>query len=162
VIATHRTAVFVDLPRPPLSRPPEAPEPPARRERPERPLASFHPLILAVCRETRRFPERDPVELGPSIRGAALAAAEAMLAGWQLRDRPLSLATALVESLRRLRELACCIEIARRLGYLGLAEATELLALQARAWRAASALADLPTLDDRRETSEGPLSNRGS
>jgi hypothetical protein len=166
MIAIHRTAGIVDPIRP--SRRPrlaEAPEPPVRpatKARSDTPLVSFHPLILAVCRETRRFPADDPVELGPSIRDAALAAAEAVLGGWQLRDWPLCLAAALVESLRRLRELACCIEIARRLGYLCAADAAELLALQARAWRAVSALADLPTPDDRRETPEGPLSNPGS
>jgi hypothetical protein len=143
VIAIHRTSALPDLPRSTLGRPAEVPEPPARPVPPARPLASFHPLILAVCRETRRFPVDDPVELGPSIRGAALAAAEAVLAGCQLRDRPVGLATALVEALRRLRELACCIVIARRLGYLDAAKVAELLALHARAWRAVSALADL-------------------
>lgn len=107
------------------------------------PLASFHPLILAVCRETRRFPDGDPVELGLGIRGAALGAAEAVLAGCALRRLPVGFATALVESVRRLRELAYCIEIARRLGYLGADRAAELLALHARAIRAVAALADL-------------------
>ena len=109
------------------------------------PLASFHPLILAVCRETRRFPDGDPVELGLGIRGAALGAAEAVLAGCQLRRThrvPMGFATALVESVHRLRELAYCIEIARRLGYLSAERVAELLALHTGAARAVSALAD--------------------
>ena len=110
-----------------------------RREEPA--LASFHPLILALCRRTRRFPGGDPLELGLGIRAAALAAAEAVLAGCELRARPLAMATALVEAVRRLRELACCIEVARRLGYLGDHGSGELLALHGRAFRAVSALA---------------------
>jgi hypothetical protein len=115
------------------------------------PLASFHPLILAVCRETRSFPEGDPVELGLGIRAAALGAAEAVLASCELRRLhrlrclPMGFATALVESLHRLRELAYCIEIARRLGYLSADCVAELLALHARATRAVAALADLAT-----------------
>jgi hypothetical protein len=116
-----------------------------RREEPA--LASLHPLILAVCRATRRFPGGDPVELGHGIRGAALGAAEAVLAGCEQREQrelrglPVGFATALVEATRRLRELACCIEIARRLGYLGDARSAELMALHGRAARAVSAMA---------------------
>jgi hypothetical protein len=47
-----------------------------RREEPA--LASFHPLLLAVCRRTRRFPGGDPIELGLGIRAAALGAADLM------------------------------------------------------------------------------------
>jgi hypothetical protein len=135
-----------------------------------RPLASFHPLILAVCRETRRFPEGDPIELGLGIRGAALGAAEAMLAGCELRRLPpigfatpledsprrlpIGLAAALVEAKHRLRELACCIEIARRLGYLTAERASELSTLHARATRAVAALGDLAA-------PEGPAASPG-
>jgi hypothetical protein len=110
-----------------------------RREEPA--LASFHPLILAVCRRTRRFPGGDPVELGLGIRAAALGAAEAVLAACELRGLPIGFATALVEAVRRLRELAYCIEIARRLGYLGDRCSAELLALHGRTIRAVSTLA---------------------
>jgi hypothetical protein len=113
--------------------------PRVRREEPA--LASFHPLILAVCRRTRRFPGGDPIELGLGIRAAALGAAEAVLAGCELRGLPIGFATALVEAVRRLRELACCIEIARRLGYLSDRSCAELLALHGRTFRAVSALA---------------------
>ncbi|HVR09714.1 MAG TPA: hypothetical protein VMW75_16850 [Thermoanaerobaculia bacterium] len=117
------------------------PEPPVRVRRQEPALASFHPLILALCRQTRRFPGGDPVELGLGIRAAALGAAETVLAACELRGTPVGFATALVEAVRRLRELACCIEIARRLGYLGDRGGAELLALHDRAFRAVSALA---------------------
>lgn len=147
MIEIDRCAAPTDVARRP-ELPPEA-----------RPLASFHPLILAVCRETRRFPEGDPVELGLGIRGAALGAAEAMLAACQLRRPPIGLAklpledwiprlpvgpaAALVESKHRLRELACCIEIAHRLGYLTAPRVAELSTLRARAARAVAALGDL-------------------
>ena len=114
---------------------------PARIRREEPALASFHPLILAVCRRTRRFPGGDPVELGLGIRAATLGAAEAVLAGCELRELPVAFATALVEAVRRLRELAYCIEVARRLGYLGDRSCAELMALHRRAARAVSALA---------------------
>ncbi|HYL04565.1 MAG TPA: hypothetical protein VE075_00895 [Thermoanaerobaculia bacterium] len=117
------------------------PERPVRVRREEPALASFHPLILALCRQTRRFPGGDPMELGLGIRAAALGAAEAVLAGCELRATPAAAATALLEAVRRLRELACCIEIARRLGYLGDRGSAELLALHDRAFRAVSALA---------------------
>jgi hypothetical protein len=113
-----------------------------RREEPA--LASFHPLLLAVCRRTRRFPGGDPIELGLGIRAAALGAAEAVLAGCELRGLPVGFATALVEAVRRLRELAYCIEIARRLGYLSDRSSAELLALHGRTLRAVSTLAQLP------------------
>ncbi|HXO42613.1 MAG TPA: hypothetical protein VN999_14265 [Thermoanaerobaculia bacterium] len=115
-----------------------------RREEPA--LASFHPLLLAVCRRTRRFPDGDPIELGLGIRAAALGAAEAVLAGCELRGLPVGFATALVEAVRRLRELAYCIEIARRLGYLSDQCSAELLALHGRTLRAVSTLAQLPQL----------------
>ena len=107
-------------------------------------LASFHPLILAVCRETREFPAADPVELGLAIRGAALAAAEAVLASCEARAAGARLpAPAAVEQARsRLRELAYCIEIARRLGYLSTARVVELLALHELASDTVSRLAD--------------------
>jgi hypothetical protein len=114
----------------------------ARREEPA--LASFHPLLLAVCRRTRRFPDGDPIELGLGIRAAALGAAEAVLAGCELRALPVGFATALVEAVRRLRELAYCIEVARRLGYLSDQCSAELLALHARTMRAVSTLAHIP------------------
>jgi hypothetical protein len=157
VIESERCAAPAEVAR--------GPEPPPEA----RPLASFHLLILAVCRETRRFPEGDPVELGLGIRGAALGAAEAMLAACQLRRPPLGFATppddstrrppigvaaALVESKRRLRELACCIEIARRLGYLTAARVVELSTLRARATRAVAALGDLAA-------PEGPAASPG-
>ena len=116
----------------------------ARREEPA--LASFHPLLLAVCRRTRRFPDGDPIELGLGIRAAALGAAEAVLAGCELRALPVAFATALVEAVRRLRELAYSIEVARRLGYLSDHCSAELLALHARTLRAVSTLAQLPQL----------------
>ena len=122
-------------------------------------LASFHPLILALCRETRRFPGGDPVELGLGIRGAALGAAEAVLAGCELRGLPVGFATALVEATRRLRELACCLEIARRLGYLGDRVTAELLALHARAARAVATMAaeaQEEARDERRPRPEAP------
>ena len=119
-----------------------------RREEPA--LASFHPLLLAVCRRTRRFPGGDPIELGLGIRAAALGAAEAVLAGCELRGLPVGFATALVEAVRRLRELAYCIEIARRLGYLSDRSSAELLALHGRTLRAASTLAQLPQLAEGR------------
>jgi hypothetical protein len=118
------------------------PEHPVRFRHEEPALASFHPLILALCRQTRRFPGGDPIELGLSIRAAALGAAEAVLAGCELRGTPVAVATALVEAVRRLRELACCIEIARRLGYLGDRTSAELAALHDRAFQAVSALAE--------------------
>ncbi len=118
------------------------PERPVRVRRDEPALASFHPLILALWRQTRRFPGGDPLELGHGIRTAALAAAEAVLAGCELRGNPVGVATALVEAVRRLRELAACIEIARRLGYVGERGSAELLALHGRAFRAVSALAE--------------------
>jgi hypothetical protein len=117
------------------------PECPVRVRREEPALASFHPLILALCRQTRRFPGGDPIDLGHGIRAAALGAAEAVLAGCELRGLPIGFATAMVEAVRRLRELACCIEVARRLGYLGDRNSAELLALHGRAFRAVSALA---------------------
>jgi hypothetical protein len=117
------------------------PEHPVRVRREEPALASFHPLILALCRQTRRFPAGDPIELGLSIRAAALGAAEAVLAGCE-RGTPVAVATALMEAVRRLRELACCIEIARRLGYLGDRTSAELAALQDRAFRAVAVLAE--------------------
>ena len=110
-----------------------------RREEPA--LASFHPLLLAVCRRTRQFPGGDPIELGLGIRAAALGAAEAVLAGCELRGLPVGFATALVEAVRRLRELAYCIEVARRLGYLSDRCCAELLALHGRTIRAVSTLA---------------------
>ena len=110
-----------------------------RREEPA--LASFHPLLLAVCRRTRRFPGGDPIEMGLGIRAAALGAAEAVLAGCELRGLPVGFATALVEAVRRLRELAYCIEIARRLGYLSDRCSAELLSLHGRTLRAVSTLA---------------------
>ena len=119
-----------------------------RREEPA--LASFHPLLLAVCRRTRRFPDGDPIELGLGIRAAALGAAEAVLAGCELRGLPVGFATALVEAVRRLRELAYCIEIARRLGYLSDRCSAELLALHGRTLRAVSRLAQLPQLAEGR------------
>ncbi len=119
-----------------------------RREEPA--LASFHPLLLAVCRRTRRFPDGDPIELGLGIRAAALGAAEAVLAGCELRALPVGFATALVEAVRRLRELAYCIEIARRLGYLSDQCSAELLALHGRTLRAVSTLAQLPRLAEGR------------
>ncbi|HEY6323170.1 MAG TPA: hypothetical protein VJA16_16620 [Thermoanaerobaculia bacterium] len=119
-----------------------------RREEPA--LASFHPLLLAVCRRTRRFPGGDPIELGLGIRAAALGAAEAVLAGCELRGLPVGFATALVEAVRRLRELAYCIEIARRLGYLSDRCSAELLALHGRTMRAVSTLARLPQLAEGR------------
>ena len=114
---------------------------PVRVRREEPALASFHPLILALCRQTRRFPGGDPLELGLGIRAAALGAAEAVLAACELRGKPIAVATALVEAVRRLRELACCLEVARRLDYLGDRARTELAALHDRACRAVSALA---------------------
>ena len=123
----------------------------AVRVRGEEPaLASFHPLLLAVCRRTRRFPGGDPIELGLGIRAAALGAAEAVLAGCELRGLPVGFATALVEAVRRLRELAYCIEVARRLGYLSDPCSAELLALHARTMRAVSTLAQLPQLAEGR------------
>jgi hypothetical protein len=133
--------------------------PPAHSEE-AAPLASFHPLILAVCRETRRFPEGDPVELGLGIRGAALGAAEAVLAGCELRRLPMGMASALVEAAHRLRELACCIEIARRLGYLGADRVAELLTLHARAVRAVAALADLGHPPGAPRTAAPPAADR--
>ncbi|HXO30284.1 MAG TPA: hypothetical protein VOA80_23250 [Thermoanaerobaculia bacterium] len=121
-----------------------------RVQREEPALASFHPLLLAVCRRTRRFPDGDPIELGLGIRAAALGAAEAVLAGCELRGLPVGFATALVEAVRRLRELAYCIEIARRLGYLSDQCSAELLALHARTLRAVSTLAQLPQLAEGR------------
>jgi hypothetical protein len=118
------------------------PECPVRVRREEPALASFHPLILALCRQTRRFPGGDPVDLGLGIRAAALGAAEAVLAGCELHGLPVGFATAMVEAVRRLRELACCIEVARRLGYLGDRSSAELLVLHGRAFRAVSALAE--------------------
>ena len=119
----------------------EEPPWPGRVRNQEPALASFHALMLALCRETRRFPGGDPIELGLGIRSAALGAAEAVLAGCELRGLPVGFATALVEASRRLRELACCLEIARRLGYLGEAVSAELLALHGCAARAVSAMA---------------------
>jgi len=129
VIEIHRSAVVAE------------PAGTVRCRREEPALASFHPLILAVCRRTRRFPGGDPVELGLGIRAAALGAAEAVLAACELRGLPIGFATALVEAVRRLRELAYCIEIARRLGYLGDRCSAELLALHGRTVRAVSTLA---------------------
>ena len=143
MLEIHCSAVLVDPPR-------------AGRRRPEESgLASFHPLLLAVCRETRRFPAGDPLELGHGIRNTALSAAEAVLGACELRALPQArvshadrgcekcgpaFASALVEAVRRLRELGCCIEVARRLGYLGEAPAAELMVLHARATRAVSVL----------------------
>ncbi|MBV8202117.1 MAG: hypothetical protein JOZ15_15970 [Acidobacteria bacterium] len=115
---------------------------PVRVRREEPALASFHPLILALCRQTRRFPGGDPLELGLGIRAAALGAAEAVLAACELPGKPIGSATALIEAVRRLRELACCLEVARRLGYLGDRASAELTALHGRAFRAVSELAE--------------------
>jgi hypothetical protein len=131
VLDIHRSAVVVD---------PPAPARPRFRTR-DRALTGFHPLILAVCRETRRFPALDPVELGPAIRGAALGAAEAFLFACELRQLSIGCAPALVEASRRLREVACSIEIARRLGYLAQPVAGRLMALHARANRAVTTMA---------------------
>ncbi len=131
MLEIHHSAVVLD---------PPAPGRPRFRTR-DRALTGFHPLILAVCRETRRFPAADPVELGPAIRGAALGAAEAFLVACELRQLSIGCAPALVEASRRLRELGCCIEIARRLGYLGDAIAARLAALHARANRAVTTMA---------------------
>jgi len=129
VIEIHRSVLVAEPPRA------------VRVQREEPALASFHPLLLAVCRRTRRFPDGDPIELGLGIRAAALGAAEAVLAGCELRGLPVGFATALVEAVRRLRELAYCIEVARRLGYLGDRCSAELMALHARTLRAVSTLA---------------------
>lgn len=129
MIEIHRSVVVAE------------PEGAVRVRREEPALASFHPLLLAVCRRTRRFPDGDPIELGLGIRAAALGAAEAVLAGCELRGLPVGFATALVEAVRRLRELAYCIEVARRLGYLGDRCCAELMALHARTLRAVSTLA---------------------
>jgi hypothetical protein len=138
VLEIHHAAVVID---------PPSPTRPRFRTR-DRPLTGFHPLILAVCRETRRFPAADPVELGPAMRCVALGSAEAFLVACELRQLSIGCAPALVEASRRLRELACCIEIARRLGYLGEAVAARLAALHARANRAVSAMAaELRTAD---------------
>jgi hypothetical protein len=64
-----------------------------------------------------------------------------VLAGCELRGLPVGFATALVEAVRRLRELAYCIEIARRLGYLSEPCSAELLALHGRTLQAVSTLA---------------------
>jgi len=138
VIEIHRSVVVAE------------PASTVRVQREEPALASFHPLLLAVCRRTRRFPDGDPIELGLGIRAAALGAAEAVLAGCELRGLPVGFATALVEAVRRLRELAYCIEIARRLGYLSDQCSAELLALHARTLRAVSTLAQLPQLAEGR------------
>ena len=129
MIEIHRSVLVAEPPRA------------VRVQREEPALASFHPLLLAVCRRTRRFPDGDPIELGLGIRAAALGAAEAVLAGCELRGLPVGFATALVEAVRRLRELAYCIEVARRLGYLGDRCSAELMALHARTLRAVSTLA---------------------
>jgi hypothetical protein len=131
VLDIHHTTVVIDPPSP--SRP--------RFRTRDRPLTGFHPLILAVCRETRRFPAAEPVELGPAIRGAALGAAEAFLVACELRQLSIGCTPALVEASRRLRELSCCIEIARRLGYLADGVAGRLVALHARANRAVTTMA---------------------
>ena len=140
---------------------------------PEPALASFHPLILAACRATRRFPGADPVELGASLRGAALAAAEAVLAACQPAGSGLTGVAALGEAMRRLRELASLIEIARRLGYLAVAPAAELLALLAgtrrAVWQLGDRLAQAPgstaaassTTANRRLDFSGPVMQTG-
>lgn len=109
-------------------------------------LANFHPLILAVCLRTRCFPGGDPIELGLGIRAAAIGAAEAVLAACEARRRPrrhqtAARADAPVEAMRRLLELAYCLEVARRLGYLDDTGCAEVLALVRRAAREVSALA---------------------
>lgn len=103
-------------------------------------LATLLQLVLAVFKATRRFPANDPFELERSVRGAALSAAEAVLAHSRLRRRAERFhaastppSEALVEAKHRLRELACCIGIARRLGYLESSAAAEVLEWQARA-----------------------------
>jgi hypothetical protein len=89
-----------------------------------RPLAAFHPLIQEVWSATRTFPRREPLELGPGLRGAALGAAEAVLQSCLCQDD--GRAAALAAAASRLRELGCCLEIARQLGYLQTARCVEI------------------------------------
>jgi hypothetical protein len=102
-----------------------------------RPLAALHPLILEVCQATRTFPRDEPLELGSGLRGAALGAAEAVLQSCRCQDGGRT--TALAAAASRLREVACCLEIARQLGYLQSARCAEIASLVASAhdsiWR---------------------------
>lgn len=118
-----------------LDRQPIPCRPEDRRELPA--LGSLHALILALCRGTRRFPGSDPAGLAVGMRGAALAAAEALVAGYA-HDR---LADKLPAAERRLREVGFYIEITRRLGYLPAAAAADLTASQQAASRDVTALA---------------------
>jgi len=91
-------------------------------------LEAIHPLILALCQTTRRLPPGDCADLALRLRGAALAAAEALLhvaAG----DGAAEVALAS----RSLREVAYHLDLARRLGYLSLGTAAEILEHQTRA-----------------------------
>jgi hypothetical protein len=120
-----------------------------------RPLAPFHALILALCRETRHFPAADPVELGPTLRGAALDAAEAVQTACSPATSHSAVAgvtgiaahglPALALAERRLRELSFCLEVARRLGYLSDVGAKQVMPLLGRAHAEVPRLAALVT-----------------
>ena len=112
------------------------------RDEPVRPLDALHPLILEVCRATRAF-RRDPLELGPALRGAALGAAEAVLQSCrEERVRGGGGRQALEAAARRLRELGCSLQIARRLGQLEAARCAEIVGLLAAAHDAVRRLAE--------------------
>ncbi len=109
-----------------------------------RPLAAFHPLILEVCLVTRTFPRAEPLELGAGLRNAALAAAEAVLQSCRCPDP--ARAAALAAAAGRLRELGCCLEIARRLGYLQTFHCAGIASLVAGAHDSLSRQAARPTV----------------
>ena len=75
-------------------------------------------FLVALFEATQALESDDARALGARLRANALAAAEGLLAG----------GTEALAGASRLRELSFAIEIARRLGYLDLGTAAELLA----------------------------------
>lgn len=83
-----------------------------------RPLSPATTLLLALFEATAAFEADDARALGARLRANTLGVAEALLAG----------GPAAATAAARLREISFAIEIARRLGYLDLGTAAELLA----------------------------------
>ena len=87
-----------------------------------------HELMLAVHEAVNQLPGHDPSALGARMEAAVHSAVAAVARACAVPDGQLN--GQIDEASRRLREVAYYIDIAQRLGYLGLDAAAELLERQ--------------------------------
>ena len=121
-------------------------------------LEAIHSLILALCQSTHRLPPGESADLALRLRGTALTAAEALL-----RVAAGAGAAEVASASRLLREVGHHLDLARRLGYLSLGTAAEVLEHQTRASlevtllvRALERSAAVPLSSDVRRVPAGP------